>query len=653
MKKLSAAIAALLLLTIALFAPLGAFTTPPGSVLTPPKFQSVLASGPNAGGQVCSYVSGTTTPLATYTDTTLATPNPTCVTLDSLGSAYIVLGNTSAYRIVVKDSFGNTVSSTDGMQSGYLQFVSGNFVTNVASTPAYQNPASGAILRTLTSKLNDNVVSVKDCGAMGDGTTDDTTAVATCAAAVTGTGGTLYFPAGNYKMSAIPSLAGVNYVAYRGDTQTQGYAQIQTATIITYTGSSSPMLSMNGANDVQVSGIAFKATNASFTGTGTTYFDLGSCNLCSIDNNSIAITGTNASPAYDIKMPASTMINISSNTFGPGNTIIFGDPNSYNNGFSNTVNISQNLFTNFVNAIEDVGFSWVIQNNTFELINANARAIYEQTQSGTSPTFGSGVQITGNYFGDDTSSTQEIIDVYGYGWNISGNYIQGNYAQTGIVIAPYSSGININGNHIGSLLYNVTMASTSQDVVIQGNEMDVAPQTAPGGWSFNPYNGTYPGSGTLQDWGATVGTTKMFGTFIPASMSGPITVTGTGTNSFSGVISATGTGTNQFTGNVNLGNSAGTANSLQFLTNTDQILFGTDNSGYSLTFGKNVAGTVTTYLTLTDAGALSMTGTISASSTVNASGFKVSGTAGYTGTKTAGSCVLTITGGIITSVTGC
>jgi hypothetical protein len=38
---------------------------------------------------------------------------------------------------------------------------------------------------------------------------------------------------------------------------------------------------------------------------------------------------------------------------------------------------------------------------------------------------------------------------------------------------------------------------------------------------------------------------------------------------------------------------------------------------------------------------------------VNAIGFQSSGVAGFTGTKTAGSCVLTISGGIITNVTGC
>jgi hypothetical protein len=37
----------------------------------------------------------------------------------------------------------------------------------------------------------------------------------------------------------------------------------------------------------------------------------------------------------------------------------------------------------------------------------------------------------------------------------------------------------------------------------------------------------------------------------------------------------------------------------------------------------------------------------------NGASFSVGGTAGYSGTKTAGSCVLTISGGIITAVSGC
>jgi hypothetical protein len=56
---------------------------------------------------------------------------------------------------------------------------------------------SGAVTRTAQAKMRD-VVSVKDFGAVGDGTTDDTTAVLNALASLT-SGGALYFPAGTYK----------------------------------------------------------------------------------------------------------------------------------------------------------------------------------------------------------------------------------------------------------------------------------------------------------------------------------------------------------------------------------------------------------------------------------------------------------------------
>lgn len=63
--------------------------------------------------------------------------------------------------------------------------------------------------------------------------------------------------------------------------------------------------------------------------------------------------------------------------------------------------------------------------------------------------------------------------------------------------------------------------------------------------------------------------------------------------------------------------------------------------------------TVNTFL---DTGSITPSGAIQATMTppiISAGGFSFSGTPGVTVTKTAGTCVLTIQGGIITSVTGC
>lgn len=60
---------------------------------------------------------------------------------------------------------------------------------------------TGAVTRTIQSKLQDTV-SVKDFGAVGDGSTDDTSAINTALIAVNALGSVaLYFPAGVYKYS--------------------------------------------------------------------------------------------------------------------------------------------------------------------------------------------------------------------------------------------------------------------------------------------------------------------------------------------------------------------------------------------------------------------------------------------------------------------
>lgn len=68
---------------------------------------------PLAGGKIYTYIAGTTTPQASYTDSTAITPLANPVILDSAGRAQIWLSGT--YKIVVKDSLDNTISTTDNI----------------------------------------------------------------------------------------------------------------------------------------------------------------------------------------------------------------------------------------------------------------------------------------------------------------------------------------------------------------------------------------------------------------------------------------------------------------------------------------------------------------------------------------------------------
>ena len=84
--------------------------------LTPsPKMQFFTAAGiPLVGGKLYTYASGTTVPLATYTDDTGNTANTNPVILDSRGEASVWIGP-SKYTFVLEDANDNLIWTADGV----------------------------------------------------------------------------------------------------------------------------------------------------------------------------------------------------------------------------------------------------------------------------------------------------------------------------------------------------------------------------------------------------------------------------------------------------------------------------------------------------------------------------------------------------------
>lgn len=93
-------------------------------LLPPPKYQPLDLNGATLpGGKVFTYAAGTTTPLASYTDSTGGTPNANPVILDSAGRASIWLG-AAAYKIVLQTSTGASVYTVDNVTSPTLSTAS-------------------------------------------------------------------------------------------------------------------------------------------------------------------------------------------------------------------------------------------------------------------------------------------------------------------------------------------------------------------------------------------------------------------------------------------------------------------------------------------------------------------------------------------------
>ena len=167
----------------------------------------------NALAAIVSNNSSATAPATTYAymwwpDTTTGllkirnAANNAWVVVGTLASANLGLIPAGTGSIVNAD-----VNASAGITAGKLSFT---------------QAGTGATARTIDSKLKD-VVSVKDFGAVGDGTTNDTAAVQAAVNAV-GTNGAVYFPPGTYSVTSLTSANNV-LLCGNGASFTGGYSR--------------------------------------------------------------------------------------------------------------------------------------------------------------------------------------------------------------------------------------------------------------------------------------------------------------------------------------------------------------------------------------------------------------------------------------------
>ena len=169
---------------------------------------------PLAGGLLYTYLAGTTTASAAYTSSTGLTAHSNPIVLDAGGRVpeEVWLTTNTIYKFVLQDAQAVLIGTWDNIPGiTNADALAANLAnqTNIALGDALigfkQTYAlgimPGAVGKTLNDKMQD-LVTVKDFGATGDGTTDDTTAIQAAIDLACQYGGCVYFPAGTYKISA-------------------------------------------------------------------------------------------------------------------------------------------------------------------------------------------------------------------------------------------------------------------------------------------------------------------------------------------------------------------------------------------------------------------------------------------------------------------
>jgi hypothetical protein len=195
-----------------------------------------------SGGKLYSYAAGTSTPQATYTSASGSTAHSNPIVLNSAGrvaTGEIWLTAGSNYKFALYTSANVLITTWDNITG-----INGTGIATNAANVQYDPAGTGAVATTVQAKLR-QTRNVIDFGAVGDGSTDNTTAIQN---AMTAAGnGTLLFPDGVFNISgALNVPVGLKIQGTYRLGQSGGTEIVQTAANTTTTTTATPFSSTLG-----------------------------------------------------------------------------------------------------------------------------------------------------------------------------------------------------------------------------------------------------------------------------------------------------------------------------------------------------------------------------------------------------------------------
>ncbi|CAB4152660.1 Intramolecular chaperone auto-processing domain containing protein [uncultured Caudovirales phage] len=292
---------------------------------------------------------------------------------------------------------------------------------------------------------------VLDFGAVGDGTTDETSAIQAAINSVKATGGTVYFPKGNYLVNTTLNLNDVRGIRLLGEgVQTSSY----TGSVIQFAASTGTyIVDGRSAQGLVFENLSFRQTNNSFTGYVFDFSHSTAYDAAYINFNQCAFRTT--SLASTINITNAIITYIEKCHFGGGLHAIVND-GTYANVLTVTGCTTDQGYGTPI--ISNTGYcdAWVIQGNTFEPLNNGSAAAVKFIGEID------GLSYVGNYHGD-ADTTGEWLTLAG---KVNSATIQNNFfsaGNAGISFSGVSSffGVNIIANTFSTAAKGIDLSTAN------------------------------------------------------------------------------------------------------------------------------------------------------------------------------------------------
>jgi hypothetical protein len=448
--------------------------------LSPLLIQRFVDNNGNAlvGGLLYTYAAGTTTPQATYTDSTGSTNNPNPVVANSRGEANVWLNPALSYKFILTDQYGNQIWTEDNVSCQTPPAPNSITDSMLASTSqiyaidqAYNKTAAEIAAGVTIANAGYPPGDIRRYGADPTGITDSTvafqSAINVCSGIRTGSTNNVSIPLGTFKISSTLTVPSVVHINGSG----RGFGSSNPGTVINYIGVGNCFL-VNGSychfqdfmltqnNKTPSNNVGFQITNnAVFTTMAritigpsfptTTYPGWAA----GIQTNNQ--TGAGNGPGYELNLDD---VYISSNIIG-----IDYDASSaqvavglhMKNVYLETN--ATNLRLGFSNQVTNV--SWI-----------GGECIL------LGPGYSGNVAETNNSIGINIVNCKNFV-VQGVSFETNGTAVAGATGQLSI-FAQIANGVQITGNHFytpaspNGATNHINLSANALGVVISGNQFD-------------------------------------------------------------------------------------------------------------------------------------------------------------------------------------